>query len=121
MAGLEGEAATGPVVQGDAGVAGHHPRAEGGGEAVDERHHVAVAVGDREVARVRLVLGDPGPRGLPSPGGVDEGAPVGGVGLAAEPLERPADEGGISRVAVPVGEGQLLGFHEEVDPVRAQR
>ena len=55
------------VVQRDARVAGDEARAEGGEQRLDEGHHVAVSIGDRQIDSVAPVL----------PGELARGAGVG--------------------------------------------
>ena len=60
-----------------------------------------------------------GPHLLSGVGHVDAPGPLLGIGLGEEPLQGHGDEGRVSGVGEPIGEGELRGLHHGVDGIGA--
>ena len=119
---FEREATSGAVVEHHAGVARHHLTAESSREAGDQRDGVAFAVHGAEVGRVANVLrNQSGIDLILGPPHVDLAEALLGELLPQHLVERDVDEARVARIGQSIGEGQLLGFHHQMDGVGAVR
>ena len=85
---------------------------------LDERHHVALGVCGAQIDGVAILeRGVAGVIGAGGAGGVDKPAPLGGVGLREQALQRNLGERRVGVELRAVLEGELLGLDQQVQGV----